>query len=458
MKRSIERILYLAMTLVCLYSVLGCVRYYREKHEEMRWVQEPPETEPVLAGADPYCQQADAILKGQPYLDLSIPDELKNAENPYDPDERTGFWFPWDRAYYEGHYYSYFGVAPVLLFYLPFRIVTGLYPTVLLATFVFAGVSTLLFSWLLIEFSKTVCHKAPGWLLCLSLPCLLSLSGIPTAVCFSDWYYLPVVSALLFSILFWAFLLRGLRAKRRFAAWFAGAAIALTLAVLSRPTAALMCASAFPFMLLWLRCRPVTDRKHGTLAFLIPLSLGALGVMAWNYVRFDSPLEFGAQYQLTISDISENTLDLSLFPYAFRTYFRQRPLYPEGSRLPLLQFVRQTLPNGRFLYNEKVIGACYFPVILLSPVSLLLKRRPIKTATVWWCFATALLSLFTVWVIFCTAGVNLRYLYDFLLPLALCGTVASLEWIGERKLPFRILFGAALACALLYCTVSADKV
>ena len=31
----------------------------------------------------------------------------------------------WDHAYYNGHYYMYFGVVPVLLLFLPFRLLTG---------------------------------------------------------------------------------------------------------------------------------------------------------------------------------------------------------------------------------------------------------------------------------------------------------------------------------------------
>ena len=39
--------------------------------------------------------------------------------------KETGENYLWDTAYYEGHYYVYFGVVPVLLFYLPFYLVTG---------------------------------------------------------------------------------------------------------------------------------------------------------------------------------------------------------------------------------------------------------------------------------------------------------------------------------------------
>ena len=39
--------------------------------------------------------------------------------------KQTGESYLFDVAYYEGHYYVYFGVLPVLLFYLPFYLLTG---------------------------------------------------------------------------------------------------------------------------------------------------------------------------------------------------------------------------------------------------------------------------------------------------------------------------------------------
>ena len=37
-------------------------------------------------------------------------EELLELENPYDPDERAELSYPWDRVYFEGKYYSYFGI------------------------------------------------------------------------------------------------------------------------------------------------------------------------------------------------------------------------------------------------------------------------------------------------------------------------------------------------------------
>ena len=48
-------------------------------------------------------------------------------DNPYDRQARDaeGVSYHWDRAYYEGKYYVYFGVMPALVFHLPYYLVTG---------------------------------------------------------------------------------------------------------------------------------------------------------------------------------------------------------------------------------------------------------------------------------------------------------------------------------------------
>ena len=69
-------------------------------------------------------------------------EQLEQMENPYDPQERidNNIVYRWDHAYYDGHYYMYFGVVPVFLIFLPYRIITGMPLTTYHATQVFVAV------------------------------------------------------------------------------------------------------------------------------------------------------------------------------------------------------------------------------------------------------------------------------------------------------------------------------
>lgn len=75
-----------------------------------------------------YDELAQAFLQGKTYIDNDdVPQSLIDMENPYDTTARSkqaeisGDNYRWDVAYFNGHYYVYFGIVPLLLMYLPFR-------------------------------------------------------------------------------------------------------------------------------------------------------------------------------------------------------------------------------------------------------------------------------------------------------------------------------------------------
>ena len=110
-----------------------------------------------------YELMAEAILNGR--IDFAYGDEaeLESLENPYDPNERkeAGVKYHWDHAYYDGHYYMYFGIVPVFLAFLPYRLITGTALTTFRATqfftaIIIAGMFSLF--WLLSKlFFKKLC-------------------------------------------------------------------------------------------------------------------------------------------------------------------------------------------------------------------------------------------------------------------------------------------------------------
>lgn len=102
---------------------------------------------PGWNGEDPgatnqYELLAEAILNGHISIDNGDVDPLLlQMDNPYDPQARVdlGVDYRWDTAYYHGHYYMYFGVVPVFLLFLPFRLITGMSLTTYHATQVFVA-------------------------------------------------------------------------------------------------------------------------------------------------------------------------------------------------------------------------------------------------------------------------------------------------------------------------------
>lgn len=80
-------------------------------------------------------------------MDTDVDPALATLENPWDPEQRAGRGLS-DATYYKGRYYLYFGITPILLLFLPFRVLTGFHLGEPLACLVFAVVGYGLAVWL----------------------------------------------------------------------------------------------------------------------------------------------------------------------------------------------------------------------------------------------------------------------------------------------------------------------
>ena len=84
----------------------------------------------TLYNKNAYEQQFDAFLKHRLSIDIEPAKELLALSNPYDRASRTGIRFLWDRALYDGKYYSYFGITPIITVYYPYYFITGKVPSI----------------------------------------------------------------------------------------------------------------------------------------------------------------------------------------------------------------------------------------------------------------------------------------------------------------------------------------
>ena len=66
-------------------------------------------------------------------------------ENPYNPEEREEIDYLWDRAYYDGKYYSYFGITPIITVMFPFYLLSGMLPAPLLVQFIYMLIFAIFF-------------------------------------------------------------------------------------------------------------------------------------------------------------------------------------------------------------------------------------------------------------------------------------------------------------------------
>lgn len=283
--------------------------------------------------AQQYAELAKAMAHGQLYLDIEPPEWLVDMENPYDKGAReelqkqTGEAYLFDVAYYEGHYYVYFGVLPVLLFYLPFYLLTGSnFPTaigVLLACIAFIlGITALMDRFARHHFKRV----SLGLFLLLQMP-LVACSGMLYLAKFPTFYSLPIALALAFTVWGLYFWLHGRSSKRAWG-WYLAGSLCMALVVACRPQFVVFSFLAFP--LFWRRF--ITERHLFTaqgvrefICLLAPYAIVAAGIMLYNKARFGSMFDFGANYNLTVNDMTQRGTNPGRFLPALFAYFLQTP-------------------------------------------------------------------------------------------------------------------------------------
>ena len=107
---------------------------------------------PELSG---YVYEQDytkSLLSGKLYLDIPVPEELINMENPYDYSARQKE-APeslYDIAFYEGKYYVYFSIIPVITLFIPIYLCTGQFLNISYAVILY-GILGTIFSTLLLK-------------------------------------------------------------------------------------------------------------------------------------------------------------------------------------------------------------------------------------------------------------------------------------------------------------------
>ena len=381
--------------------------------------------------ADIYIRQFDAWQKGQIELDLPVDHRLAELENPYDPDARrkSGAAYSWDYAFFDGKYYSYFGIAPILTVHAPIYALTGKLPNIPYTCLILAIAAVITTALAYREVVLRFIKKPNLWLFLLGLAGTVCASGVYLGALCSDMYYVAVLSAQTFSMAFVALAVRSMSEKKLWArmVMLVLAAIALTLTVWSRPTVALMCVAVFPLFIEFIFKIRKDTLKDGLLtvaSFALPLIAGAIAVMWYNNARFGSPLDFGANYQLTVSDVSLNTIDLKYLFSSFFSYFLCPMWQMEGKPFIEMQRIMVLPGNSRYFYADRACGVFAYGLplgILLYPRLALIEKhrgeRDVwKTAVV---CATAILALGIAFSDFCLGGVNMRYVYDISVILAM---------------------------------------
>lgn len=399
-----------------------------------------------------YGRVAEALVDGHVWLDLPVDQALTEVADPYDVGTRNrlladGVTLYWDYAYYDGHWYSYFGVLPAIVLFVPYRLLTGAMLPSGAAEFLLMFGFLVFACLLVIRLIQRIAPHASLAATSMAVVFVLLASNAPYLWFRSNFYSIPCAASMLLSALGLWLWLGASMPRRRLPkpgdtplklGHLAGGALCIAANFGCRPAFCLVALLAFP--LFWPQitqlCRDVAHRSTTVrralrmpLAVLLPAVAVVAPLMAYNVARFGSPLDFGVAYQFTVTDMTRYTPSLPTL-LQLVGYYLFLPLRFTSS-FPFLSL--SPTPLHDWAYAEEMIGGAFMlcPLMLLA-VALPFLRRRLRRCGCWGMLVTGLaLGLALVVVDARAGGLGWRYMIDFCWLIALAALPVMLLLLGE---------------------------
>lgn len=332
-----------------------------------------------------YTQLADALGKGQLYIDRSPGKALLESPDPYSEVERPTF--PdevWDMSLYKGKLYLYWGAVPALLITPIQLILNRKIADIFLVYFFFAGL--LIFNSLIIlKLWRKFFTNIPAWNAFICIPLIGLILPILWSVNIPDVYEAAIGAGQFFLIGGIYFILAAYEHDSFDKRSLFLAGIFLACSVGSRAINVFSVIFVAAFAGLWILnnlSRPINWIKYlqAVMPFFAPLVFGAIAIGWYNWARFDSPFEFGLRYQITIFNLNKQMglvfkpdyFPLNVYGYIFQPFelISKFPFIQPTTNAGLLSRLNIVPP---FLYaGGRVTGLLFFaPFLVLGLIPLL---------------------------------------------------------------------------------------
>ena len=393
----------------------------------------------------------DAFENGQVEL-LEQPDQqLQTLNNPYDRSERdsSGIYYPWDHVYYNNNYYSYYGIAPVVLLFLPYHLITGFYFPDTAAVLIFSVIGIIGLTFLFRSFVKKWFSDISTGVFILCLVLLQTVSGVWFSVGSISFYETAISAG--FAFLSWGtyFMFESNIIGRDEISLpkIAIASLLSAAAVLCRPTLVLYCICMAIFIIMAFKksepdqTKPLFCKKRiiYICTALLPMICLGLVQMWYNYARFGSPFDFGIQYSLTINDFTVSQFHPEFVFTAWFNYLFNVPVFT--SEYPFIHTEFQDLGINGFFYSDYLatsitsglffIALPMFAYVLAGKAMHSLPDRQTKVKSLAYigipCVLIPVIIIASVW----ESGYAVRYMLDYSWE-AVLGALAIIFFLGRN--------------------------
>lgn len=390
----------------------------------------------------------DAFRAGQTHLLATPPKELLELDNPYDWSERIekGVNGLWDHLLYDGKYYSYYGIGPVLLLYLPYNLITGYYFPSAESILNFGVVGIIFLSMLFYELIKRFFPRLSVNIAVFSLVILQLCSGIWYCFVYANFYEIAQASGFMFTCMGFYFLIRSslIGEGRIDKLSLVASSFCLAMAVLCRPTLALYCIVAMIFVAFgYIKMRGCVKENGGSLvkesakylacALTCYVLIGGIQ-MAYNFMRFGNPLDFGIQYSLTINDFTRAEYHTDFAMIGFWNFLFAFPTVKPDFPFVFCNFSSLDVNGYYFIANYNAVGLIWraLPIFGYFGASRAYKkldkkkRLPAVLIIGASCVLAPLIIIFSIW----ESGYGVRYSADFAWQL-IVGAMCVLFFLYE---------------------------
>ena len=391
-----------------------------------------------------YDDLAQAVLQGKTYIDNDdVPQSLIDMENPYDTyarqvmQETTGDVYKWDVAYFNGHYYVYFGIVPLLLMYLPCRLLFDAPFPSAVGIMIFASIFAIgVFAMLELIAKKRFRNISVGTYFLTAIT-FVNCCGAMFLVKRPDFYSVPIITAMAFIVWGLYCWLKAQDEEKKQKLYYLLGSLFFALSVGCRPQMVLVSAVALPlFFKKFFTEKQILNKKGITdlITLAIPFVIVAAGIMYYNYIRFGSVTDFGSSYNLTTNDVTRRGFDIGRTGLGLFTYLFQPPQFT--ATFPYIEAVSiNTNYVGKTIYE-----LCFGGLITTLPVLWFIFALPkvkekLKDSNLF-AFVITLLGIGIALVIADTqaGGLLQRYYSDFGFIFFLAATIVIFAIFDKKDL------------------------
>ena len=494
------------LTLALILAPLVAWSCWNIQHELSTFIPEAyHQPQAYVYDFNQYDHVAQALLHGSPWLDLDQAPGLSKATNPFDIATRNALLAQdqqpiyWDYVYRNGHWYSYFGVLPVILLFLPYRAITSLFhpggyplPTSSAGALLVAA-ATIMTALATIRLLARWFPRVNLAVVGMALMTMMGGSGIVYLWCRRNLYTVPFDASLL-AVMTGLWLWMGARRVQRQTVdtgehprhrstrmwtvedenhtwhlsrprlFFGSLSVAATLGC--RPTFLAAGLLALPLFAkeikviinaLFTRGRHAADlSRRQALSLLVcgllPVLLIAAPLLWYNHWRFGSLLDFGNRYQMTALDLTNYHPGthglLQIFGYYLLQPLTTLPVFP------YLQF--SPAPMRIWHFSEPGVGGLLItaPELLLALALTTLPRVRRNLQRRGWIPAlilTLALAALVMAVDSYMGGFSVRYTVDFawlicLAAIVIMAAASSTYESGRSTAGAAVMSLLALAC------------